>query len=103
MNHINWSLHTPDRIFTVPEHMRPAIVAYIEQHQRPGEFLTAVICNDLREAVGRADDRNIGELPAYVNAFYNYAPSACWGSPEKMEAWLAAGENLNPQDGHPGH
>ena len=75
--------------FSIPERMMGGIQRYIEQGIPPGSFLTAVICNDLKEAVGRADGENLRQLPAYVSYFYNDAPSACWGSPEKYEAWLA--------------
>ena len=74
--------------YSIPERMRGAITRYIEARRIPGGFLQAVICNNLSEAVSRADDENIRNLPAYVNFFYNHAPSQCWGSPEKMIKWL---------------
>ena len=74
--------------YSIPERMRGSITRYIEDRVIPGGFLQAVICNNLSEAVGRADDENIRNLPAYCNFFYNYAPSQCWGSPEKMAKWL---------------
>lgn len=76
--------------YTIPERMMPSIRRYIDHGVKPCDFLTAVICNDLKEAVGRADDENIGALPAYVRYFYNDAPSNCWGSPETMREWLAS-------------
>ena len=72
----------------IPERMHGAIQRYIEQRIGPGDFLMAVLCNDLREACARADDENITLLPVYVAFFYNEAPGACWGSPEKVRAWL---------------
>ena len=50
--------------------------------------LRAVICNNLKDACGLADDDNLQNLPAFVAYFYNIAPSACWGSPEKYQAWI---------------
>ena len=76
------------RQFYIPTRMEGGIRRYIDDHIRPGEFLCAVISNDLKEAVGKADDFNIENLPAYVAYFYNKAPSTCWGSRKKMEAWL---------------
>ena len=73
---------------TIPERMRGAISRYIELGIAPGDFLSAVICNNLSEAVGRADDENIELLPQYVAYFYNEAPEECWGSQEKMQAWI---------------
>ena len=76
------------RDFYIPEYMMEGIRRYIDHGQRPGRFLTAVICNDLREACAMADDVNIRNLPAYVAYFYNEAPSPCWGSREKMDEWI---------------
>ena len=77
------------RQFHIPDRMMPGIKRYIENGIKPGDFLTAVICNDLRGACGQADDENSANLPAYVGYFYNELPSPCWGSAEKMEKWLA--------------
>lgn len=78
------------RDWYIPEPMMGAIERYIEQGIAPGSFLTAVICNDLREAVGRADDENLRNIPAYVAWFYNEAPGGSWGSRERMEQWMTA-------------
>lgn len=75
--------------FAVPVHMRDVLVNYIEKGWDPGEFLYAVLTNNLREAVGRADCFNIGQLPAYIYYLHNYAPADCWGTKEKVKAWLA--------------
>ena len=75
--------------FYIPERMMAGITRYIEQGIKPGNFLSAIIQNDLNEAVSRADDDNLMNLPAYVGYFYNEAPSGCYGSPEIMDAWLA--------------
>ena len=68
--------------------MMGAIQRYIEQGISPGHFLTAVIDNNLSEAVARAADENLRNLPAFVAYFYNEAPSQCWGSREKRRAWM---------------
>jgi hypothetical protein len=72
----------------VPEHSRGGIIRYIEQGIEPGGFLSAVICNDLKGAVGRADMRNQDALCRIVGWFFNYAPSVCWGSPQKFDEWI---------------
>jgi hypothetical protein len=71
----------------VPAYMHEGIVMYVEKGVLPGAFLQAVICNDLKAACMNADDTNIELLLAYVCFFYNFTPSPCWGSKEKMEAW----------------
>ena len=76
------------RHWTIRPDMMAAIQRYVVDRLPPGDFLTAVICNDLKEAVGRADDDNLANLVAFVSYFYNEAPSSCWGSKAKMDAWL---------------
>ena len=71
----------------LPEHMREAMQLWLEQGIEPGDFLLAVLCNDLREAVGRADHINIHRLPDYVRFLYNEVPGMCYGSPEKVRKW----------------
>lgn len=73
----------------VPPHTHRALVEYIK-HGRPlGHFCTAVVSNDLKAAVQRADDDNIVALPLIVAWLWNNAPSVCWGSPERVEEWIA--------------
>lgn len=75
--------------FYIPSRMMPGLLDYIENGAIPGGFLTAVICNDLKEAVSRADSENLRNLPAFVGYLYNEAPSMCWGSEERMKNWIA--------------
>jgi hypothetical protein len=74
--------------FYIPERMMGGIERWIQHGIPPGDFLMAVIENDLKGAVACADDENLPNLPAYVSYFYNKAPSPCWGSPEKAAAWI---------------
>jgi hypothetical protein len=72
----------------LPERMHGGIRRYIENGIPPGHFLTAVICNDLREACARADDENRYLLFDYVKFFHNHAPVHCWGSEDRFNAWV---------------
>ena len=74
--------------FYIPERMMPGIRRYVEHGVRPGDFLSAVIQNNLSEAIGRADTENLENIPAFVTYFYNECPLGCWGSPEKMKSWM---------------
>ena len=76
------------RKWHIPERMMDSIALYVEHGIPPGDFLRAVICNDLCEAVGRADDETVENLPAYVAYFWNEVPSSCWGSVDKMKHWM---------------
>lgn len=76
------------RGFEIRDEMLKKLDAYAERHEPVGDFLRAVLENDLQMAVGRADTSNLYNLPAYVIYLYNEMPSACWGSPEKVAKWL---------------
>ena len=75
-------------IYYIPERMMSGIRRYIDDRRRPGEFLQAVISNNLIDAVTFADEENLENLLAFVMYFYWKAPSGCHGSKEKMEAWI---------------
>jgi hypothetical protein len=72
----------------IPERMRGGMIRYVNAGILPGDFLVAVITNDLKEAVGRADDENVQLIPLYVRWFYNQAPSPCWGLPKRLREWV---------------
>lgn len=72
----------------LPEPLRKGTKLYIEKGVKPGSFLTAVICNDLKEAVGQADDESLKHLRQILSFFYWEVPGSIWGSPGKMECWM---------------
>jgi hypothetical protein len=72
----------------IPLHMRDGIRSYVLDHLPVGGFLTAVIQNDLSAAASAADVENEIALGRWAKLLYNYAPSACHGSRNRMEAWL---------------
>ena len=75
----------------LPEYMWGGMQRYLFSGIPPGHFLTAVLCNDLRECIGRADDTNVRLLREYVLFLYNDTPSGCWGSEENYRAWIERG------------
>ena len=74
----------------IPERMQTALKNYVLERRRPGDFLMAVIMNDLRNAVNYADDENLPIIKLYVQWFYNRAPASCHGSPTAFVKWLSA-------------
>jgi hypothetical protein len=64
---------------------------YADHHVPTGGFLRAVLSNDLLEAVIKADDDNRTALVDIVGYCYEEIPHDCWGSPERVRAWLATG------------
>jgi hypothetical protein len=74
--------------FYIPGRMMGGLRRYVEHGIIPGDFLEAVLRNDLRGACERADEENRVNLPAYVGWLYNEAPGGCWGSSAKVDAWV---------------
>lgn len=81
----------------IPGHMHEGLKAYVMKGLPPGGFLTAVLSNDLKEACGKADSINRHAIFQWVQFLHNDAPALCWGSPDRVEAWIAAGgiEGIN--------
>lgn len=73
----------------VPPQLHDGLVLYLAHHIQPGHFLTAVLSNDLREAVNRADDTCQRRLVAIVRWLQCYAPHDAWGSAGTVNQWLA--------------
>lgn len=74
----------------LPSHLRPGLKRYLEDGILPGDFLRAVIRNDLREAVLRADKDSLVALPQIVRWFIWNTPPESYGNVEKMEDWSRA-------------
>jgi hypothetical protein len=81
----------------VPEHMRSALRMFVEHGIEPGGFMRAVLENNLSWAFARADAINRTRIGDIVNFMNWHAPAACWGSPERVANWIAAG-GLNGHD-----
>jgi len=82
----------------LPEHMRDAVERYVQHGIAGGSFLTAVLSNRLVQAYGRADEANTAAMQAWAGWLWNDAPGDCWGSPEKVEGWIAIGGLRGLQD-----
>ena len=75
----------------IPAHMREGVRLYVEHRVKPGSFLMAVLENNFKETVGRADETNLCYLQEWAEFLRWEIPSACQGSPEKVQAWLGKG------------
>ena len=84
----------------VPEHAFRGLQRYAVHRSPVGHFLTAVLSNDLRCATGHADSENLRALKAIVDFIYWELPGNCWGSREKVAAWLRNGE-IDAETGPP--
>jgi hypothetical protein len=72
----------------VPEHLRDGLRRYVDEHLLPGQFLTAVLANDLFDALGRADIKSRAGLYDVVAFLYNHAPGGCYGNAERVSRWI---------------
>ena len=72
----------------IPAHMRESVRLYVEQRVKPGSFLMAILENNFKEIVGLADETNLSGLQQWAEFLRWEIPSACQGSPEKVQAWL---------------
>lgn len=72
----------------LPKSLREGVRLYLEKRIQPGYFLSAVLTNNLTEAIFSADKENLKKLPEIVQFFYNEVPHICWGSVSRVEKWL---------------
>lgn len=83
----------PDR--PVKESTLNALIRYRDRGIKPGDFLTAVLENNLMRSFGLADSYNRATLFQITSFLYNEMPSNSWGSPEIVRAWLDGHKDRN--------
>jgi len=89
MDHFEYDEENKDELlYILPRHMREGVKRYIEEGCEPGNFLSAIIQNKLKESFQYADDININKIRDFVQYFFSHAPAICWGSEERMENWI---------------
>lgn len=67
-----------------------ALAVYVVHRQVPGDFVYALLRNDLKDAVVRADEFNVINLYNIVIWLTNVVPGRAWGSDVKVLQWLSA-------------
>ena len=72
----------------IPPLVLRGIINYVEEGRPTGNFLRAVLEDRLFDAVMRADEDSLAAIKQILWVLHNEAPSQCWGSPEKVTAWL---------------
>ena len=78
---------------SVPPHIWGGITNYVLYGKSTGDFLHAMLTNNLAGVMTYADLINLRTLHATYGFFYNctYVPSYCWGSEDKVKAWHEKG------------
>jgi hypothetical protein len=72
----------------VPANTRIQLDNWVHRHIPGGDFLEALLKNNLSAVVVHADPPNREALVDTVQWLWNEAPAECWGSAEKYKAWM---------------
>jgi hypothetical protein len=78
--------------YKIPEQTMWSLARYVVLAAPPGGFVTAVLENDLRNAVARADEQNFAALAQIADCVYNLLPGNCHGDAKAIARW--AGEKV---------
>ncbi len=71
----------------IPVSTLDTLVDYVNHGLSCGDFLTAMLEQDLYTALFHADRQNYGALREIGLCIYNVLPRDCWGSKEKCADW----------------
>lgn len=82
----------------LPQHMHKTARLYVLHGIQGGGFFTALVENNLMRAFARADDANTAALRDWAMWLHIHAPSGCYGSPERVAAWVQAGGLIGKQE-----
>ena len=74
----------------IPDYMREGLRQWVMFGRTPGDFLTAVLQNDLKMACMRADPVNLTKLRTYIWFLHNEVPH-CSGSSTAFDDWRFRG------------
>jgi hypothetical protein len=85
---VSFPADDPRSATNLPDWFIDSVQAFVQSGRIPGDFLLAVLSNDLKEAVARADHQSMRGLVAMVCYLYNEIPQMAWGSPGKVQAWI---------------
>jgi hypothetical protein len=74
----------------VSQDWRDIMKSYVIEGFDPGSFFVALLANDLMAAAAKSHELNSWkQIRGVVKWLYNRAPGQCYGSHEKVKAWLA--------------
>lgn len=85
----------------IPPEIKASIDAHVMSGKPTGSFLQAVLENDLKTAVMKADQANYLLLGAIVGYCCNEIPVVCWGSEDAVAKWRKKGGWLAVYPGEP--
>ena len=71
----------------LPMYMQEGVIMWVVEGIPGGDFLMAVMENDLKGACMRADDNNQRRIFEWAKLLYNDLPAGCHGSKKKVAEW----------------
>jgi len=86
---------------TIPLNVADSLKHWIENGRPTGDFLRAVLENDLKNAIWRADANSLEALPTIVSYLHWEAPSLCHGSLARVTEWPDVLEAMKTADAAP--
>lgn len=72
----------------IPAYMIDGLERYVVHRVRPGDFLYAVLCNDLMLAFVKADDNNTEMMKGWVMVLHNALYPHMYGSKDIVDAYI---------------
>lgn len=71
-----------------------SLIRYVERSVPTGDCLRAALENDFRGFFMYADEATAAQAQRIAAYLHNELPADCWGSREKVRAWLRGEEDL---------
>lgn len=81
-------LKPQDQMHPSKQNALETIDRYVMQGCPPGSQIYAMLTNNLRETFAAADEERRTFVFDIVCHLYNNVPGSCWGSEDKVNAWL---------------
>ncbi len=82
--------HNDELWQAIPVHLRDGLRAYLMQYVRPGDYLLAVLRNDLLDAMRRAADTSaVFAVRSIALYLFACAPPKSYGDRDNVDHWLA--------------
>lgn len=75
----------------LPDHMEESITGYVFEGRPVGNFLQALLKNNLQMTFAYADEQNRKRIHQWVQFIYNDVPADCWGDDERIKNWIEIG------------
>lgn len=85
----------------IPPEIKAAIDGHVMSGKPVGSFVQAVLENNLKTAVVKADESNYLLLGAIIGYCCNEIPVVCWGSEDAVAKWARKGGWLAIYPGEP--